>query len=87
MAYFSSHIETLRRGSPAVRQRISLLLALVLTIIIFGLWLLTWQTNSVAKNEVGAVRAAGPVSGAGTFVGEQVRRVGLGFQVLLNQFK
>lgn len=87
MAYFSSHIEIWRRKSPAVRQRLSLLLALVLTIIIFGLWLLTWQTNSAAKNEVGAVRAAGPISGASTLAGEQVRRVGLGFQVLLNQFK
>ncbi len=87
MPYFSPYIETLRGKPEAVRQRLSLLLALILTVLIFGLWLLTWQTNSVAKSDAGAVRGAGPVTGAGTFIGEQVRRVGLGFQVLVAKFK
>ncbi len=82
MPYLSPYIETLRHQPEATRQRLSLLLALILTLVIFGLWLLTWQTNSAAKKDVSAVQSAGPVSGATSFIGEQVGRVGLGAKVL-----
>ena len=87
MPYLFPYLETLRRQPAAWRQRISLLLSLVLTLIIFAAWLFIWQTNLAAKNEDSASRAVGPVSGVSTFIGEQVARVGLGFQVLVAKFK
>lgn len=82
MAYLSPYIETLRHKPEAYRQRLSLLLSLLATLVIFGLWLLTWQTNTVAKQDVTAVKAVSPAAGAASFVGEQFSRVGLGVQVL-----
>ncbi|MBP9856184.1 MAG: hypothetical protein KBC48_02980 [Candidatus Pacebacteria bacterium] len=83
MPYLSPYIETLRHKPEALKQKVSFLLALAITFIIFFVWLSAWQTGSVAVER----ETTGPVVSAGSALEREWTRVKLGASSLFNLFE
>ena len=83
MPYLSPYIETMRTKPDAVKQRLAVLIAFIITFIIFFIWLSTLQIDTSAPVAAPAENT-GPVTEAGNFLEQQWARVKLGGQSIFN---
>lgn len=83
MPYLSPYIETMRTKPDAVKQRFAMLVAFIVTLVIFFVWLSTLQLNTAAPATT-EVESEGPVTEAGSALEREWARVKLGAQSVFN---
>lgn len=84
MPYLSPYIETMRTKSDSAKQRFALLVAFIITFVIFFVWLSTLQLNTATPVASEEVVSSGPVTEVGGFLGKEWARVKLGAQSVFN---